>query len=243
MQLDIKDLHVEAEDKEIIRGINLSIKQGEFHVIMGPNGSGKTTLCKTIMGYPKLKVKSGDIRVDGSSILKLPTDKRAKLGIFLEFQNPIEVEGLGFVNFLNTAKAAMSDTPVQFKEFMEDIKNSVKELHMKEDIVGRSLNYGLSGGEKKKTEILQMQVLKPKLVILDEPDSGLDVDAVKVVANAITEFQKKTNAGIILITHYSRILNYMNPQFVHVLHEGKIEKEGGRELVEDIEKKGYRLSE
>lgn len=242
MLLEIKDLHAAAEDKEILRGISLSIKENEFHVLMGPNGSGKTTLSRVIMGYPKLKVTSGDILVDGKSILALSADKRAKLGIFLEFQNPIEVEGLGVLNFLNTAKASLSpDGTVQFRSFMEEVKEAAKNLHMKEDVVGRSLNYGFSGGEKKKTEILQMQVLKPKVAILDEPDSGLDVDAVRAVANAINEFEKKTQASILLITHYSRILNYMNPQFVHVMHEGKIVKEGGKDLVEEIEKNGYRF--
>lgn len=242
MRLEIKDLHVVAEEKEIIKGIDLQMNEGEFHVLMGPNGSGKTTLSRVIMGYPKLKVSRGEILADGKSILGLSTDKRAKLGLFLEFQNPIEVEGLGFLNFLNSAKASLSpDGTVQFRPFMEEVKQAASRLHMKEDIVGRSLNYGFSGGEKKKAEVLQMHVLKPKIAILDEPDSGLDVDAVKAVAESVNDFQEKTNAGLLLITHYSRILNYMAPQFVHVMHEGKIVKNGGRELVEEIEKNGYRF--
>jgi len=240
MKLEIKDLHVEVEDKEVIRGVNLTIKDGEFHVLMGPNGSGKTTLSRTIMGHTKMKVTKGDILVDGNSILKTSTDKRAKLGLFLLFQSPIEVEGLGLLNFLNTAKASLQEN-ISFKDFMEEIKQSSQKLHIKEDIIGRSLNYGFSGGEKKKIEILQMELLKPKIAILDEPDSGLDVDAVRVVAENVNDFQTKTKAGILLITHYSRILNYMKPEFVHVMVEGKIVKEGGKELADRIEKEGYKF--
>lgn len=239
MKLEIRDLHVAVEGREVIKGVNLTIREGEFHVLMGPNGSGKTTLSKAIMGHPKMKVTKGDIRVDGRSILGLPADKRAKLGIFLEFQNPVEIEGLGVVNFLNSARSSLS-VGTSFKDFMEEIGITAKKLRIKEEIVGRSLNYGLSGGEKKKMEILQMRLLKPKTAILDEPDSGLDVDAVRTVARNITEFQKETKAGILLITHYARILKYMKPQRVHVLIDGKIVKEGGSRLAEDIEKKGYK---
>jgi Fe-S cluster assembly ATP-binding protein len=240
MKLEIKDLHVEVEDKEVIRGVNLTINEGEFHVLMGPNGSGKTTLSRTILGHTKMKVTKGDILVDGESILKMPTDRRAKLGLFLLFQSPIEIEGLGLLNFLNTAKASLQGN-LPFKEFMEEIKETAKNLHIKEDIIGRSLNYGFSGGEKKKIEILQMQLLKPKIAILDEPDSGLDVDAVRVVAANVNEYQKSTNAGLLLITHYSRILNYMKPDFVHVMVDGKIVQEGGRELADKIEREGYKF--
>ncbi len=240
MKLEIKDLHVEVEDKEVIKGLNLTVNEGEFHVLMGPNGSGKTTLSRTIMGNTKMKVTKGDILVDGSSILGMPTDKRAKLGLFLQFQSPVEVEGLGLINFLNTAKASLQGN-VSFKDFMEEIKGTSKKLHIKEDIIGRSLNYGFSGGEKKKIEVLQMQLLKPKIAILDEPDSGLDVDAVKIVAENVNDFREKTKAGMLLITHYSRILNYMKPDHVHVMVDGKIVKEGGRELADEIEKGGYKL--
>ncbi len=240
MKLEIKDLHVEVEDKEVIKGITLTINEGEFHVLMGPNGSGKTTLSRAILGHTKMKIKSGDILVDGESILKMSTDKRAKLGLFLQFQQPIEVEGLGLLNFLNTAKASLQGN-LSFKEFMEEINESTKKLHIKEDIVGRSLNYGFSGGEKKKIEVLQMELLKPKIAILDEPDSGLDVDAVRTVAENVNEFQSKTNAGILLITHYSRILNYMKPKYVHVMVDGKIVQEGGKELADKIEKEGYKF--
>lgn len=240
MKLEIRDLHVAIGGKEVIKGMSLSVGPSEFHVLMGPNGSGKTTLSKAIMGHPRTKVTEGDILVDGRSILGLSTDRRAKLGLFLEFQNPVEIEGLGVVNFLNSAKSSLGiGTP--FRDFMEEIGATSKRLRMKDEIVGRSLNYGLSGGEKKKMEILQMRLLRPKTVILDEPDSGLDVDAVRTVADSITEFQKETKAGILLITHYARILKYMKPQRVHVMIEGRIVKEGGGKLAEEIERKGYKV--
>ncbi|MCL4389147.1 Fe-S cluster assembly ATPase SufC [Candidatus Marsarchaeota archaeon] len=238
MILEVKDLHVAIEGKEIVAGVNIKVKQGEVHVIMGHNGSGKTTLAKTIMGHPKLKPSSGDILVDGQSILTLSTDKRAKLGLFLGFQNPVEVEGVGFINFLHSAKEAVAAT-VNTKELMADIRTSAVNLKMVDNLIGRSLNQGFSGGEKKKAEVLQMGVLQPKIAILDEPDSGLDIDAVKVVAENINAFAEKYNIGLVIITHYSRILSYMHPQFVHVMANGKIVAEGGKELIEKLEKEGY----
>ncbi len=238
MILEVKDLHVAIDGIERVNGVNLKVKEGEVHVIMGHNGSGKTTLAKTIMGYPKLKPSSGDILVDGQSVLGLTADKRAKLGLFLGFQNPVEVEGVGFINFLHSAKEAVA-TNVNTKELMADIRSSAVSLKMVDNLIGRSLNQGFSGGEKKKAEVLQMGVLKPKIAILDEPDSGLDIDAVKVVAENISDFAKKYNMGLVIITHYSRILNYMNPQFVHVMANGKIVAEGGKELIEKLEKEGY----
>ena len=174
MILEIKDLHVATEGKEIIKGLSLRVREGEFHVLMGPNGSGKTTLSKAIMGHPKMSVTKGEILIDGKSILKLSTDKRARLGLFLAFQNPVEIEGLPFMNFLNAARASLPHgEPMPFRDFMEQAKSSAKSLHMKDETLSRSLNYGLSGGEKKKLEILQIEALKPRIVILDEPDSGL----------------------------------------------------------------------
>ncbi|VVB77255.1 putative branched-chain amino acid transport ATP-binding protein LivG [uncultured archaeon] len=240
MKLEIRDLHAEVEGREVLKGVNLSIRDGEFHVLMGPNGSGKTTLSSAIMGHPKVKVTKGDILLDGKSVLGMPADKRAKLGLFLEFQNPVEIEGLGMVNFLNSAKAAQSER-TSFKDLMAEIKSGTEKLHLKEDIIGRSLNHGFSGGEKKKMEILQMRLLKPKMVVLDEPDSGLDVDAVKIVAENVSEFQKESKAGILLITHYARILDYMKPQHVHVLMDGRIVKEDGPALAKEIEKNGYKF--
>ncbi|MDE1851185.1 MAG: Fe-S cluster assembly ATPase SufC [Candidatus Micrarchaeota archaeon] len=241
MILEVKELHAEMEGKEVLKGVNMTLKDSEFHVIMGPNGSGKTTLAKTIMGHPGVKITKGDILVDGNSIKEMLPNERAKLGIFLQFQNPIEIEGLGIVNFLNTAKGSLSQQKPSYKEFMGDIKSNAEKLKIREDLIGRSLNYGFSGGEKKKMEILQMSILKPKLAILDEPDSGLDIDAVKVVAENINDFKKKNDSGVLLITHYSRILNYMEPQFIHVMKDGKVVKEGGKDLIHEIEKEGYKF--
>ncbi len=239
MNLEIKDLHVNIEEKEIVKGVNLKIKDNEFHVIMGPNGSGKSTLAKAIMGHPKLKVTKGDILVDNKSILKLSADKRAKLGIFLQFQNPIEIDGVGFVNFLHTAKRSVDDKDVDVNTFMKDIEEWSIKLKISNGIVGRSLNQGFSGGEKKKAEILQLAVLNPHLAILDEPDSGLDIDAIKVVATNINEIAEKHKMSLLVITHYSRILSYMKPQFVHVMVEGEMVAEGGKEIIEKLEKEGY----
>jgi Fe-S cluster assembly ATP-binding protein len=239
MMLEIKDLYVTVEGKEIIKGVNLKINQGETHVIMGPNGSGKSTLAKAIMGHPKLIVTKGEILIDGQSVLGITTDKRAKLGLFLQFQNPVEVEGVGFINFLHLAKQSGGDKAVSTKEFMTEIKSSISELKMGEDFLGRSLNQGFSGGEKKKAEVLQLSVLKPKIAILDEPDSGLDIDAIKVVSNTVNNISKRENLGLLIITHYSRILSFIKPKFVHVMVDGKIVADGSNELIEKLEKDGY----
>ena len=239
MELEIKDLAVKVNGKEVVKGVSLRIKPGELHVVMGPNGSGKTTLAKAIMGHPQLEIASGDILADGKSILGLKANERAKMGIFLQFQNPVEIEGLGLLNFLNTARGAVSDEPLQYREFMNDIKSASKSLALKEELIGRSLNHGFSGGEKKKVEILQMHVLKPKIAILDEPDSGLDIDAVRVVAENVERMRKEYNMGMLVITHYSRILEYMGSTLLHVMKDGRIVREGGRELLEEIEKAGY----
>jgi Fe-S cluster assembly ATP-binding protein len=239
MKLEIIDLHVSIDDKEIVKGVNLTVNQGETHVIMGPNGSGKTTLAKAIMGHPLLKVTKGDMLVDGKSIKDMKANERAKLGIFLQFQNPIEVEGLGLLSFLNTARGAITEKPLQYKEFMNEIKSASKDLGMKEELIGRSLNHGFSGGEKKKAEVLQMRILDPKIAILDEPDSGLDIDAVRIVASNIDNLQKERNMGMLVITHYSRILEYLDPKFIHIMKEGKIAREGGKELISEIEESGY----
>ncbi len=239
MDLEIKDLHVSTGGKEIVKGVDLMIKEGEFHVIMGPNGSGKTTLAKAVMGYPSLKVTKGDINVGGKSIKEMKANERAKLGLFLQFQNPTEIEGVGFVNFMRSAKESLTESTTDIKQFMGEIRSYTEKLAITNGIIGRSLNHGFSGGEKKKAEILQMAVLKPKIAILDEPDSGLDIDAVKVVAQNINEVAKTNKMGLLVITHYSRILNYMEPEFVHVMADGKIVAEGGKELITKLEKEGY----
>ena len=239
MILEIKDLHVSLEDKEIIKGLNLKIGEGEVHVIMGPNGSGKSTLAKSIMGHPHVHITSGDILVDGKSIKELKTDERAKLGLFLQFQNPVEVEGVGFINFLHAAKQSMGDES-STKDFMKGIKDNISNLKMGENFIGRSLNQGFSGGEKKKAEILQMAVLKPKMSILDEPDSGLDIDAIKVVSENVNKFlEGDKGRSLLIITHYSRILSFIKPDFVHVMVNGKVVAEGKEELIEKLEKEGY----
>jgi Fe-S cluster assembly ATP-binding protein len=238
--LEIRDLHVStAEGKEIVKGVNLTVRQGEFHVIMGPNGSGKTTFAKAVMGYPSLKVTKGDILIDGKSILGLKANERAKLGIFLQFQNPVEIEGVGFVNFARSARESATDSAIDMKQFMSEIRSYTEKLGITNGIIGRSLNHGFSGGEKKKAEVLQMALMKPKIAMMDEPDSGLDIDAIKVVAKNVNEIAESNRTGLLVITHYSRILSYMKPQHVHIMADGKIIAEGGKELIDKLEKEGY----
>ncbi len=239
MLLEIKDLEAEIGGKKILDGVSLKLNTSEFHVLMGPNGSGKTTLAKAIMGHPGVKVLKGDILVDGKSILGLSPDKRAKLGLFMLFQNPSEIDGVGFVNFLRSSLESVDEQTVNTKKFMESIRENAEYLKFDKNIIGRSLNKGFSGGEKKKAEVLQMAVLKPKIAILDEPDSGLDVDAIKTVADNINRIIKDNSPGLLVITHYSRILKFMKPEYVHVMLNGRIIKDGGLNLIEEIEKSGY----
>ncbi len=239
MLLEIRDLKADINGKKILDGVSLRINSGEFHVLMGPNGSGKTTLAKAVMGHPNVKITGGDITVDEKSIIGLTPDKRAKLGLFMLFQNPAEIDGVGFVNFLRSAVESINEQSVNTKEFIEAVKRNAEMLDFDRGIIGRSLNKGFSGGEKKKAEILQMALIKPKIAILDEPDSGLDVDAIKVVAENINRIWEENKQGLLVITHYSRILSYMKPKFVHVLYEGKIIENGGPEIVEKLEKGGY----
>lgn len=239
MILKIKNLHVSINDREIIKGVNITIKENEFHVIMGPNGSGKTTLAKAVMGHPGVRITEGQILVDDRSINDMTPDKRAKLGLFMLFQNPVEINGVGFVNFLRSASESLKGEHINTREMMNEIKEYTSKLKISNGIIGRSLNEGFSGGEKKKSEILQMAVLKPKIAILDEPDSGLDIDAIKVVAENINEISEKNKMGLLVITHYNRILSYMKPQFVHILMDGKLVSNGGIEMLNKIEKEGY----
>ncbi len=239
MLLEIKDLKAEIGGKAILNGVSLKLDTNEFHVLMGPNGSGKTTLAKAIMGHPGVKITGGDILVDGKSIIGLTPDKRAKLGLFMLFQNPSEIDGVGFVNFLRSSLESVNEQTINMKEFMDGIKSNVEHLNFDKNVVGRSLNKGFSGGEKKKAEILQMAILKPRIAILDEPDSGLDVDAIKIVAENINRIREENSPGLLVITHYSRILKYMTPEYVHVMLNGKIVKDGGVPLIEEIEKAGY----
>ena len=239
MLLEIKDLKAEIGGKSILNGVSLKLNADEFHVLMGPNGSGKTTLAKAIMGHPGVKITGGDILVDGKSIIGLTPDRRAKLGFFMLFQNPSEIDGVGFVNFLRSSLESVNEQTINTKEFMDSIKSNVEHLNFDKNVVGRSLNKGFSGGEKKKAEILQMAILKPKIAILDEPDSGLDVDAIKIVAENINRIREENSPGLLVITHYSRILKYMKPEYVHVMLNGRIVKDGGVSLIEEIEKTGY----
>jgi len=247
-ELLIKDLHVSVDGKEIIKGLDLSVKQGEIHAIMGPNGSGKSTLAYTILGHPRYKVESGEILFNGENILTMTPDKRAKLGLFLGFQYPLEVTGVTLFNFLKTAYNAVKfegkkidkkEEMLSAMEFQKLMKEKMKLLKMNEEFMKRYLNDGFSGGEKKRCEILQLAVLEPKIAILDETDSGTDVDALKVIAEGIDKIAEKQNTGILLITHYNRILQYIKPDFVHVLVDGKIIKSGDKNLADIIEKKGY----
>ncbi len=249
-QLEIKDLHVTVEGKEILKGLNLEIKQGEIHAIMGPNGSGKSTLAMTLMGHPKYKIEKGDILIDGQSILKMQTDIRSKHGLFLAFQYPLEVNGVSLSNFLRTAYNAVHDGQKNGKDvsqeimsmfqFREFLKEKLALLKMDESFANRYLNEGFSGGEKKRCEILQLAVLQPKIAILDETDSGLDIDSIRIVADGINRLAGP-NLGILLITHYQRILKYVRPHYVHVLVDGKIVESGGEELATKLEEKGYDL--
>jgi len=245
--LEIKDLCVSRDGKEILNGVNLKTGPDEVHAIMGPNGSGKSTLAYTLLGHPKYQVTKGDILLDGDSILGLKTDERARKGLFLGFQYPTEVSGVGFSHFLRTSYNALSkalqdndrEVFITVREFQKYLKQNINDVGLADEFLSRYLNEGFSGGEKKRSEVLQMTVLKPKVSILDEPDSGLDIDSVQAVAKAISKtFDKNTTT--ILITHYARILNYLDKlDYVHVFAQGKIVKSGDSSLAGKLEEKGY----
>ncbi|AIC17239.1 Fe-S cluster assembly ATPase SufC [Nitrososphaera viennensis] len=246
--LEIKDLHVSIDGKQILDGLNLSIDKGEVHAIMGPNGSGKSTLANAIMGHPKYTLDSGEIRVKGELINDLSTDLRARKGLFLGFQYPTEISGVGYSHFLRNAYNQLNkslgeeqnrEVFLTVREFHEYVKRNLDAVGLDPSFLGRYLNEGFSGGEKKRSEVMQMLVLKPNIAILDEPDSGLDIDAVKAVAEAINKLID-TGAGVLVITHYARILRYMKKlDHVHVVAKGKVIKSGGKELSEELEAKGY----
>ena len=236
--LEIKDLHVNAEEKEILKGIDLKVNKGEIHVIMGPNGSGKTTTANAILNNPVYKKTNGYIEFEGENINDLKTDEIARKGIFMSFQLPEEIPGVSVTNFLKYAKNKVTGEPVKIFKFKDELKKYMEELNMNPKNMERSLNVGFSGGEKKKNEILQMLVLNPKLAILDETDSGLDVDAIRTVSKGIEMFKNENNA-VLIITHNTKILHSLKPDYVHVLVNGKIVKTGGPELASEIEEKGY----
>ena len=245
--LEIKDLHVSIGDKEILKGVNLKTGPGEVHAVMGPNGSGKSTLAYTLLAHPKYKVTKGDILLDGESILELTADERAKKGLFLAFQYPTEVSGVGFSHFLRTAYNSLSkamdgddsEVFITVREFQKYLKENIAKVGLREEFLSRYLNEGFSGGEKKRAEVLQMAVLKPKVSILDEPDSGLDIDAVQSVAQAISNVSTK-DATVIIITHYARILKFLDKlDYVHVFAQGKVLKTGDASLADKLEAEGY----
>lgn len=236
--LNIKDVYAKAGEKEILKGLNLKINKGEVHVIMGPNGAGKSTLANVIFNNPEYKVTSGEIDFEGKNINDLKTDERARLGIFMSFQTPEEVPGISVLNFLKAAKASSSKEPVKIFAFKKELEENASKLNMKTSYLTRDLNVGFSGGEKKKDEILQMLTLKPKLAILDETDSGLDVDAIRTVSEGINMYKNDENA-ILIITHGTKILQNLHVDYVHILADGKIIKTGDGSLAKVIEDEGY----
>ncbi|MGB5951527.1 MAG: Fe-S cluster assembly ATPase SufC [Ornithinimicrobium sp.] len=241
--LEIKDLHVtvdtEAGEKEILRGVTLTIKSGETHAIMGPNGSGKSTLAYSIAGHPKYTVTGGSVTLDGEDVLEMGVDERAQAGLFLAMQYPVEVPGVTVSNFLRTAKTAIDGEAPKLRHWVKDVKEAMGALRMDPVFAERNVNEGFSGGEKKRHEILQMELLRPKIGVLDETDSGLDVDALKVVSEGVNRIKSSSDIGVMLITHYTRILRYITPDHVHVFINGKVAESGGPELAERLENEGY----
>jgi len=247
-ELVIRDVHVAVEGREILKGVNLAVHQGETHALMGPNGSGKSTLASALMGHPTYEVTRGEVLLDGENILEVSPDERAKKGLFLAFQYPMSIPGVSVANFLRLAYGAVSKPDetvpepyrkrLSAREFRQLLRDKLGLLKMDESMLTRYLNEGFSGGEKKRAEILQMAVLQPRFAVLDETDSGLDIDALRVVADGVNA-QRNGELGVLLITHYQRLLNYIKPDFVHVLVNGRIVKEGGPELALELEEKGY----
>jgi Fe-S cluster assembly ATP-binding protein len=241
--LQIKNLHVSVEtdqgSKEILRGVDLTIQSGETHAIMGPNGSGKSTLAYTIAGHPKYTVTEGEITLDGEDVLEMSVDERARAGLFLAMQYPVEIPGVSVSNFLRTAKTAITGEAPAIRPWITEVRQAMTNLKMGADFTERNVNEGFSGGEKKRHEILQLELLKPNFAILDETDSGLDVDALRVVSEGVNRIKEQNGFGVLLITHYTRILNYIKPDFVHVFVAGKIAEQGGPELAERLEAEGY----
>lgn len=240
--LEIRNLHASIDGKEILKGLTLTVKAGEIHAIMGPNGSGKSTLAKVLAGHPSYQVTAGEVIYEGQNLLELAPDERARHGVFLAFQYPIEIPGVSNANFLRIAynEKAKHEGKDELDplEFDDLLKEKMKVVEMDHSFINRSVNEGFSGGEKKRNEILQMAVLNPKLAILDETDSGLDIDALRIVAGGVNQLASPDNA-VILVTHYQRLLNYIEPHFVHVLYKGQIVKSGGKELAHELEAKGY----
>ncbi|WP_114560193.1 Fe-S cluster assembly ATPase SufC [Desertihabitans aurantiacus] len=241
--LEIKDLHVQVETesgpKAILNGVDLTIRSGETHAIMGPNGSGKSTLAYSIAGHPKYQVTSGSVTLDGQDLLEMTVDERARAGLFLAMQYPVEVPGVSVANFLRTAKTAMDGEAPKIRTWVKDVTTAMEKMQLDSSFVQRSVNEGFSGGEKKRAEIAQLELLNPKFAVLDETDSGLDIDALRVVSDGVNRFTGQGDRGVLLITHYTRILRYIKPDFVHVFVRGKVAEQGGPELADRLEAEGY----
>ncbi|MEU6643023.1 Fe-S cluster assembly ATPase SufC [Saccharomonospora sp. NPDC046836] len=241
--LEIKDLRADVVtdegNKEILTGVNLTIRSGETHAIMGPNGSGKSTLSYAIAGHPKYVVTSGEVLLDGENVLDMTVDERARAGVFLAMQYPVEVPGVSMSNFLRSAATAVRGEAPKVRHWVKEVKEEMGKLGISSEFAERSVNEGFSGGEKKRHEILQLALLKPKIAVLDETDSGLDVDALRVVSEAVNEYKASGEVGVMLITHYTRILKHIHPDFVHVFAGGRIVESGGKELADELEDKGY----
>ena len=241
--LVISDLHVdvitEEGNKPILKGVNLTVRPGEIHAIMGPNGSGKSTLAYAIAGHPKYTITGGSVTLDGVELTELTVDERARAGLFLAMQYPTEVPGVSVANFLRTAKTALAGEAPKVRTWVKDVNAALDRLGLDPSFSARSLNEGFSGGEKKRNEIVQLELLNPKFAILDETDSGLDIDALRIVSEGVNRFAAQGDRGVLLITHYTRILNYIRPDFVHVFVDGRIAEEGGPELAENLEIEGY----
>jgi Fe-S cluster assembly ATP-binding protein len=237
--LEVRDLHVAVEDTEILRGVDLTVRQAETHALMGPNGSGKSTLAYSIAGHPKYTVTQGRILLDGADVLAMTVDERARAGLFLAMQYPVEVPGVSVSNFLRSAATAIRGEAPKLRTWVGEVKAAMDRLQIDPAFAERSVNEGFSGGEKKRHEILQLELLQPAIAVLDETDSGLDVDALRVVAAGVNRLREAGNTGTLLITHYTRILRYIRPDFVHVFVGGRIVEEGGAELADRLEEQGY----
>jgi len=237
--LEIKNLHVSAGDKQILKGVDLHVRSGEFHALMGPNGSGKSTLANALMGHPNLEITQGEVLLDGEDITEADPDERARAGLFMAFQYPVAIPGVTVTKFLRMIMNARHEEPISLKDFRKTVEAAMELTRVPRDFSTRYLNEGFSGGEKKRMEILQLALLEPKLAVLDETDSGLDVDALNTVAAGVNAVAAKTGMGTLIITHYQRILHIVQPEFVHIMFEGRIVKEGGPELVEQLEQRGY----
>ena len=237
--LEIRDLHVSVENTEILNGVDLTVESGKTHAIMGPNGSGKSTLAYSIAGHPKYRVTGGTVTLDGEDVLSMTVDERARAGLFLAMQYPVEVPGVSVSNFLRTAVTAIRGEAPKLRTWVKEVNEAMGVLDMDRAFAERNVNEGFSGGEKKRHEILQLALLKPKIAILDETDSGLDVDALRVVAEGVNRVRESTDVGTLLITHYTRILRYITPDYVHVFYHGRVVEQGGPELAGRLEEEGY----